>query len=603
MQEFHDMELLRQYVRKNSEEAFAALVTRHVNMVYSAALRKTGNPAAAEEITQAVFVILAKKANRLLRHTALSGWLYQAARLTAANFLRTEIRRARREQEAYMQSLSHQTGPEIWPQIMPLLEDAMGQLGEKDRNALALRFFEEKSFQEIGNAIGVSENAARKRTNYALEKLRTYFSRHGVNSTAGTIAEAISANSVHAAPAALAQTATAVAIAKGATASISTLTLAKGALKVMAWSKTKTAIVAGTTALLMLGGTELFLNHERTIHLERIQGAWEGTLRYGLNKERVVLKVAKDNGMYHAVIDRVDGGSKNLPATTFEAGGSSVSLDSGGAFSFKGNINEDATEIAGRWNWTGTKNSTPLTLKRTTTPDAVPDPLTEADLAPRPDASLQGLWKGTVKLPQALTLRLYFKIVKTPDGTYRAELNSIDQPPIHPIPSTSFIYDRPNVTIKFDGMPDLFEGQLDGNGSTITGKWNKGSPLTLARVDPSDEAQTLDAGKDYTYTGDSDLQGHWTGTLPGVHGLPLHLIFNIAQMSDGSLSATLDSPDQQLFAMPFDKVRHASSDVRLEMTGGHFFKGTFSGGKISGTWNFNSRNKMISELLTLERAK
>ena len=205
MQESQDSELLRQYARENSDEAFAALVTRHVNMVYSAALRKTGNPAAAEEITQAVFVILAKKANGLLRHTALSGWLYQAARLTAANFLRTEIRRTRREQEAYMQSLSNQTEPEIWPQIMPLLEDAMGRLGEKDRNALALRFFEGKSFQEIGTAFGVSENAARKRTDYALEKLRVYFSKRGVTSTTETIAGAISANSVQAAPVALAK--------------------------------------------------------------------------------------------------------------------------------------------------------------------------------------------------------------------------------------------------------------------------------------------------------------------------------------------------------------------------------------------------------------
>src|ERR1035438_9226430 len=172
MQESQDSELLRQYAREKSDAAFATLVARHVNMVYSAALRKTGNPAAAQEITQAVFIILAQKANRLLPHPALSGWLYQTTRLTAANFLRTEIRRTRREQEAYMQSLSRQTEPELWTQIMPLLEDAMGDLREKDRNALALRFFEGKTFQEIGAAFRVSENAARKRTDYALEKLR-----------------------------------------------------------------------------------------------------------------------------------------------------------------------------------------------------------------------------------------------------------------------------------------------------------------------------------------------------------------------------------------------------------------------------------------------
>ena len=253
------MELMRQYVRENSDAAFAALVSRHVNMVYSAALRKTGNPAAAEEITQAVFVILAKKANRLLRHTALSGWLYQAARLTAANFLRTEIRRARLEQEACMQSLSAQTEPEIWPQIGPLLEDAMGQLGEKDRNTLALRFFEGKSFQEIGAAFGVSENAARKRTNYALEKLRNYFSKRGVASTAETIAGAISAHSIQAAPASLAKAATVLALAKGAAASTSTLTLIKGALKIMAWTKAKTAIAAGVVVLLAAGTTPILI--------------------------------------------------------------------------------------------------------------------------------------------------------------------------------------------------------------------------------------------------------------------------------------------------------------------------------------------------------
>src|SRR5215469_9479240 len=99
MQEAEDMELLRRYAQKNCEGAFATLVTRHVNMVYSVALRKTGNAHAAEDVTQAVFVILARKAGRLNTNTILSGWLYRTTQLTAANFLRTEIRRARREQD------------------------------------------------------------------------------------------------------------------------------------------------------------------------------------------------------------------------------------------------------------------------------------------------------------------------------------------------------------------------------------------------------------------------------------------------------------------------------------------------------------------------
>jgi uncharacterized protein (TIGR03435 family) len=220
-------------------------------------LRKTGNSPAAEEITQTVFIILAKKADRLPPRTILSGWLYQTARLTAANFLRTEMRRIHREQEAYMQSQLNKSEPEVWPQIMPLLEDAMGRLGEKDRSALTLRFFEGKSFQEIGLAFGASENAAKKRVAYAMEKLRKYFSRHGVASTTEVIAGAISVHSVQTAPMALAKTATALALAKSATVPTSTLTLIKGVLKIMAWSKAKTVIITAVIVLLAAGTATL----------------------------------------------------------------------------------------------------------------------------------------------------------------------------------------------------------------------------------------------------------------------------------------------------------------------------------------------------------
>jgi RNA polymerase sigma factor (sigma-70 family) len=209
MQEVADMDLLREYVQRDSEDAFAALVSRHVNLVYSAALRKTGNAAAAEEITQAVFVIIARKARRLTGQTPLAGWLYQTARLAAANYLRTEIRRARREQEACVQSLSNETEPEVWPQMLPLLDDAMGRLGEKERSAVVLRFMEGKSLKQVGAALGGSENAVGKRIARALEKLRKYFVKRGVTLSAAAIAGAVAANSVQAAPAGLAVTVTA----------------------------------------------------------------------------------------------------------------------------------------------------------------------------------------------------------------------------------------------------------------------------------------------------------------------------------------------------------------------------------------------------------
>jgi uncharacterized protein (TIGR03435 family) len=250
MPEMDDIELLAQYARDNSEAAFATLVTRHVNLVYSTALRSVGNPHAAEEITQAVFIILARKARSLSQGTILSGWLYQTARLTAANFLRAEIRRQHREQEAYMQSLLNELEPEVWPQIAPLLDAAMERLGEKDRNAVVLRYFKNKNLREVGAALGASEDAAKMRVNRALEKLRKFFTKRGVALSGTAIAGAVLANSVQAAPVALAKSVTALAIAKGAAASGSTLTLIKGALKIMAWTKAKTAIVVGASVLL-----------------------------------------------------------------------------------------------------------------------------------------------------------------------------------------------------------------------------------------------------------------------------------------------------------------------------------------------------------------
>jgi RNA polymerase sigma factor (sigma-70 family) len=254
-----DMALLREYARHNSEEAFAALASRRVNLVYSVALQEVHDPHLAEEITQAVFIILARKADSLGDKTILSGWLCRTARYARANALTIQRRRQRREQEACMQSVLNESEPDVWTQITPLLGGAMKQLGQKDHDAVVLRFFEGKSFQEIGLAFGASENAAKKRVAHALEKLRKYFSKRGVTSTAETLAGTISANSVQAAPALLAKSATAVALAKGATASLSTLALIKGALKIMAWTKVKTITAAGLGLLLITAMTGTFV--------------------------------------------------------------------------------------------------------------------------------------------------------------------------------------------------------------------------------------------------------------------------------------------------------------------------------------------------------
>lgn len=248
MTELNDYELLGEFARTRSDTAFAALVARYINLVYSTALRFDNNADHAQDITQAVFVILGQKAGQLRPGIVLSGWLYQTARLTVHNFARAEIRRQLREQEVYMQSIQNEPESAAWEQIAPLLDDAMGALGETDRNAIALRFFENKTAAEAAAALKMSEAAAHKRTSRALEKLRKYFSKRGVILTTTLIAGAVAANSVQAAPAGLAASVASVAAA-GTTLSTTIALLVKGTMNTMKWMQIKFALGVGSTVV------------------------------------------------------------------------------------------------------------------------------------------------------------------------------------------------------------------------------------------------------------------------------------------------------------------------------------------------------------------
>jgi RNA polymerase sigma factor (sigma-70 family) len=259
MPEATDSDLLRDYSQRGSEQAFALLVERHINLVYSAAMRHVGVSAHAEEIAQAVFLILARKAGTLRPDIILEAWLYQTTRLTSLSFLRGERRRQARDYEAYMQStIQSSAGETTWNQIAPLLDEAVARLGKKDRDAVVLRFFKDKNLREVAAALNVTEAAAQSRVHRALDKLRHYFLKRGVDSTTAVLATTISAHSIRTAPAGLAKTISVVAVSKGAAAGGSTLALVKTTLIAM---KTKTIVATVSTAVILAGISTWLATH------------------------------------------------------------------------------------------------------------------------------------------------------------------------------------------------------------------------------------------------------------------------------------------------------------------------------------------------------
>ena len=253
MAEPTDTELMQEYADSRSESAFAQLTRRHLNLVYSVALRYTGNAHDAQDIAQAVFLILARKIPALRRRASLTGWLYETTRLTSRQLLRTRTRQQKRDQEAFMQSApDHSATNDAWQQLAPHLEAAMSRLAEHERALLALRFYENKTGAEAAALLGIGEQAAHKRTARALDKLRKFFNRRGVALTAALIAAALSANAVLAAPASLVASITAAA-ANGSAIGVSAASLAQATLKTLFWAKCKSAIGFAAVALVVSG--------------------------------------------------------------------------------------------------------------------------------------------------------------------------------------------------------------------------------------------------------------------------------------------------------------------------------------------------------------
>jgi RNA polymerase sigma factor (sigma-70 family) len=199
--EMTDAQLLGLYVDKRSQTAFTELVDRHAGLVYHAALRRVGGDRQlAEDVSQKVFSDLARKAESLQGRAALAGWLYTSTRFAASEAVRGEKRRQAREIDAEAMKQLHPSSAPAWDQLRPVIDDAMDELSVEDREAIILRYFEERSFSEVGDRIALGADAARMRIGRALDKLRSALVRRGIVSTSAALAEAFAAQSGVAAP-------------------------------------------------------------------------------------------------------------------------------------------------------------------------------------------------------------------------------------------------------------------------------------------------------------------------------------------------------------------------------------------------------------------
>ncbi len=578
-----DNQLIAEYDARRGEDAFAALVRQHINLVFATALRQVGDHGAAEEITQNVFIALAQASGKLKSHPTIAGWLYRTTLNKSREWLRSELRRHRREQVAVAQELAATEGDSPWAPLVPMLDEALLKLREADRLAVIMHYMEGHTFEEIGSTLGVGEDAARKRVNRCLDELTHFFRHRGFATPA--VAAPLFALASHAAPAGLAASATSAAQA-AAHSTTSTITLIKGALKLMAWTKTKIAIITGVAVLVTAGGGAVAYHAvsvaRTTAALATMRGDWEGTLDINNVQLRLVLKIFKTNDAYQVTLDSVDQGAKDIPVPKVSGAGRSLrfmmpALD----IDYRATLNPDGTELSGMFKQF--KKSAALTLTRTDQPDAVTS-LTADQVVPSQSSDLQGAWQG-VLMVRGTALHLNLRIAETSSGTFQAEMDSVDQGAMN-MPVTSLTYSKPEVHFVMTAIDGDFVGNLNGADNRISGTWKQMGqkwPLTFERAQTNALA-AADEQKDYGTGASDQIRGHWKGILT-IGSVQMHIVFHIALMPDGSYTATLDSPDQGATGVPATTADCNFPDVKLTWKAiGGVFTGKMSNNKISGTW-------------------
>jgi RNA polymerase sigma factor (sigma-70 family) len=272
MQAKSDAQLLREYAEHGTDLAFTEIVTRHTNLVYSAAMRQTDSPDLAAEITQNVFIGLARGARtlspRLAEGAALAGWLCRCARNISLNLRRNEIRQHCHERQAmeHLHPIS-ENAPD-WERLRPVLDEAMSELSEPDYDALVMRFFNNRDLRSVGRALGVSDDAAQKRVSRALDKLRENLSRRGISATAAALSIVLPANAVQAAPPGLAVTISSAAAFAGT--AVSTPILAAAA-RTIAMTTIQKSLIAVTAAVVGAGIYEARQNSALRSQVQTLQ--------------------------------------------------------------------------------------------------------------------------------------------------------------------------------------------------------------------------------------------------------------------------------------------------------------------------------------------
>ena len=348
----------------------------------------------------------------------------------------------------------------------------------------------------------------------------------------------------------------------------------------MKWTKTKSAMAAALAAVVL---SLLILLARHAVHLQQagnypnIQGAWEGIVKVSNMNLRVRLNIEKTNGTYSATADSIDQGAKNMPVgkIVYNYPDFHFVIESVGG-EYNGKFNAQANELSGQW--TQGKETLPLEFKFTT--NAAPEALADAAVAPSTNSEVQGVWNGTLSGPGGLELRLRFKIAEPSPGTVTASIDSIDQG-ANNIMATSADCQDHVFKAEFAGIGGSFEGKVSGGG--IDGQWKQGGkslPLKLKREDADAQPEPT---KTY-YITRNDLPGHWKGTL-NVKTIKLHLVFNIAQLPDGSFATTMDSPDQGAKDIPATDTQYTAPNLKISWRAlAGSFDGTFKNGKLSGTW-------------------